>query len=78
MANQPIDGYGGGYQPKGTGGKKPAPPPRDPNKTAGQLEEVVVEINKGEAQRVIAWFGSVTMAQPGDFELAARIRRAFE
>lgn len=74
----------GGYQPKGPSDKPVKAPPRDPGKTAAQLAELgprpdtVVTLSKAEAQRVLAWFGSATIAAPGDFELAARIRRAFE
>lgn len=75
MAIQPADGYGGGYQPKDTGGKKPKAPPRDPGRTAPVKGFTVTEV---EAQRVLAWFGQAASVAPGDFELAARIRRAFE
>lgn len=73
-----------GYQPNTSGGKKPKPPPRDTRKTAAQLAELVpradtvTTLSKAEAQRVLAWFGQAASVAPGDFELAARIRRAFE
>lgn len=43
---------------------------------AGEITHFVV--TKSEAQRVLAWFGQAASVAPGDFELAARIRRAFE
>lgn len=45
---------------------------------AEPVEADSVAINKEEAQRVLAWFGQAASVAPGDFELAARIRRAFE
>lgn len=54
-----------------------------PNKSAQRptveiKADPVTTLSKAEAQRVLAWFGSATIAAPGDFEIAARIRRAFE
>lgn len=74
-----------GYQPKGTG-KKPAAPPKAPNKDAKRLPVVMSSageathfvVSKDEAQRVLSWFGQAASVSPEDFELAGRIRRAFE
>lgn len=34
------------------------------------------QFTDAECSRFLAWFGAATTAAPGDFELAARIRRA--
>lgn len=65
----------GGYQPKGPSDKAVKAPPTHPEQP---VEVTGVVITKAEAQRVLAWFGSVTIVDPGDFEIAARIRRALE
>jgi hypothetical protein len=63
---------------KPDGATKPPAPSRPPVVMSGAGEAAHFVVTKAEAQRVLAWFGSATIAAPGDFELAARIRRAFE